>query len=519
MPDLAPKEKLFVKKPVRTISGVTPLTVVLAPRKCNHGTCIYCPGGDYVPQSYTNKSPAIMRAAKLEYDPYKQVRNRLGVLEAMNHPTDKIEIIILGGTFLQYPKDYKYNFIKRIFDALNNSPSKDLESAKKMNEKARHRCVAMCIENRPDNCTDEDMREMLKFGATRVEIGVQMPDDALYEKTNRGHTVQDVINATRKLKNAGFKLGYHIMPGLPGSNMKKDIEMFKRIFDDEKFRPDQLKIYPCQVVEDSPLAKIHKLINYKPYTTEETEEFLENAFKKIPRYCRVMRVMREFPKEKLIDGVEKLDLRKDLELEFRDNDIKIKEIRMREIGFNRENLDLNAEIKITEYIASGGKEYFLEFVNKNDILFGLLRLRLVGNTAHDVHEIDGSEPGLHQDSSLKSSYRNKKSLNVNNHDGLPVNNLKSIRAGETSEQIEKTKSKIAIIRELHVYGQALNIGEKGRKSQHLGYGKMLMKEAEKIAKKNGFKKLKVISGVGVREYYNKLGYELDKEGIYMIKFL
>ena len=448
---------LGVKKPVRSISGVTPLTVVLAPRKCNHGTCIYCPGGENVPQSYTDKSPAIMRAMKLKYDPYEQVKVRLNVLKLMNHPTDKIEIIILGGTFLQYPKDYKYNFIKKIFDALNDKDSKNLEEAKKINETTEHRCVAMCIENRPDNCTDKDIKEMLEFGATRVEIGVQMPDDKIYKKTNRGHTIKDVIDATERLKNAGFKLGYHIMPGLPGSSKEKDLKLFKKIFQDEKFRPDQLKIYPCQIIKDSPLEKIYKLIKYKPYTQEETKEILIKMMKIIPDYCRVMRMMREFPKEKLVEGLEKLDLRKDIEEEFRNKGLKIREIRMREIGFNKNALDLDAKIKIIEYNASNGKEYFLEFTNKENILFGLLRLRVFNKTA--------------------------------------------------------------IIRELHIYGQALNLGEEGAESQHRGFGKMLMQKAEEIVKEDGLKKLSVISGVGVREYYKKLGYKLDEEGIYMVKEL
>jgi len=448
---------LEIKKPVRSISGVTPLTVVLAPKKCSHGTCIYCPGGEHVPQSYTDKSPAIMRAMKLKYDPYEQVKVRLNVLKLMKHPTDKIEIIILGGTFLQYPRNYKDNFIKKIFDALNNKNSKNLEQAKKINETAEHRCVAMCIENRPDNCTDKDIKEMLEFGATRIEIGVQMPDDKIYKKINRGHTVQDVIEATERLKNAGFKLGYHIMPGLPGSDKEKDLKLFKKIFQDEKFRPDQLKIYPCQIIKDSPLAKTYKLIKYTPYNEKETKEILIEMMKITPDYCRVMRMMREFPKEKLVEGTEKLDLRKDIEEKFRNKNLKIKEIRMREVGFNKENLDLNIKIKIIEYNASNGKEYFLEFINKENILFGLLRLRIFNKTA--------------------------------------------------------------IIRELHIYGQALNLGEEGAESQHRGLGKMLMQKAEEIAKENGFKKLSVISGIGVREYYKKLGYKLDEEEIYMVKGL
>ena len=448
-----------VKKPVRTISGVTPLTVVLKPRKCNHGTCIYCPGGEYVPQSYTDKSPAVMRALALGFDPYEQVKNRLGVLHAMGHPTGKIELIVLGGTFLQYDLEYQHWFIKRCFDAMNGCDAKDLEEAKKINEAALHRCVAMCIENRPDNCSPDEIKRMLEFGATRVEIGVQMPDDELYRKTNRGHTVKDVINATKNLKNAGFKLGYHIMPGLPGSNPKKDIKLFKKIFSDSSFRPDQLKLYPCQVVQDSPLAKIYKIIGFKPYTEKQTKEILKKMMALIPEYCRVMRMIREFPKEKMVLGIEKLDLRKDVEQELRISGKKISEIRMREVGFNAKGLNENLKLKTIEYDASGGKEYFLEMINDDNILFGLLRLRLT-----------------------------------------------------------KGKEGKAMIRELHVYGQTLNLGKHEEDvSQHHGLGKWLMEEAEKIAKAQKFRKIYVISGIGVREYYRNLGYKIEEP--YMVKNL
>tara|TARA_Y100000034_G_scaffold38763_1_gene47710 strand:+ start:162 stop:1511 length:1350 start_codon:yes stop_codon:yes gene_type:complete len=446
-------ENQIIKKPVRTISGVTPLTVVLKPRKCDHGTCIYCPGGEKVPQSYTDKSPAIMRALAFNFDPLEQVKNRLKVLKKMNHPIDKIELIILGGTFLQYPIKYQYKFIKKCFDVLNGKSSKDLEEAKKLNETAEHRCVAMCIENRPDNCSEKEIKRMLEFGATRVEIGVQIIDDEIYKKTNRGHTVNDVVKATERLKNAGFKVGYHIMPGLPYSNPKKDIEMFKEIFNNEKFRPDQLKIYPCQIVKDSPLEKIYNIIKYKPYSEGETKKIVKKMISLVPEYCRVMRIMREIPKEKIVEEPVKLDLRKDIEEKLRSSGIKINEIRMREIGFN-ENIDSNIKLKIIEYDASGGKEFFLEFINKDNIIFGLLRLRIVEGKS--------------------------------------------------------------IVRELHVYGQALKLGEKIKgASQHKGIGKLLMNEAEKITRKNNVKELSVISGVGVREYYRKLGYNLEEN--YMVK--
>ena len=254
-----------VRKPSKTMAGVTPLTVVVEPRKCNHGTCVYCPGGEKVPQSYTDKSPAVMRALMLEFDPLEQVRVRLKAFRVMNHPTDKIELIILGGTFMQYPKEYRDSFIKACYDGLNGVNSKDLEEAKKINESAKHRMIGMCIENRPDNCSENEIGEMLNYGCTRVEIGIQMPDDELYRKTNRGHSVRDVVEASERLKSAGLKLGFHIMPGLPYSNEEKDLKLFKEVFDNPEYRPDQLKIYPCQVIDDSPLARIHQKINFKSF--------------------------------------------------------------------------------------------------------------------------------------------------------------------------------------------------------------------------------------------------------------
>jgi len=223
-----------MRKPTKTISEVTPIAVVIEPRKCPHGTCLYCPSLN-VPQSYTPKSPAIMHAALLDYDPYKQILARIKAFKAMEHPADKIELIIMGGTFLSYPIKYQYNFVKACYDAFNGKKSKTLEKAKKLNEKAKHRCIALCIETRPDFCSKEDIKRMLEFGCTRVELGVQMPDDKIYKKVCRGHSVKQVINATRRLKNAGFKVGYHIMPGLPGSNFKKDIEMFKELFFQSRF--------------------------------------------------------------------------------------------------------------------------------------------------------------------------------------------------------------------------------------------------------------------------------------------
>ena len=452
------------KKPVRSKSGIVPLTVVLPPKKCDHGTCIYCPGGDFVPQSYTDKSPAIMRAMALKYEIHAQVKSRLESLIAMGHPTDKIEIIIIGGTFLQYDEKFKYDYVKGIYDTLNGTTAKDLEEAKTINETAEHRIVALCIENRPDNCNEEEIKEMLSFGCTRVEIGVQILDDMVYRRTNRGHKIQDVVDATKRLKDAGFKIGYHIMPGLPYSNIENDREKFDVVFDDSRFRPDQLKIYPCQIVESSPLSRLYKRINYKPYSNEEIRQFVKWMMKKVPNYCRVMRMMREIPKEKMVqDDVAATSMRGDIMKELRDEG-GIQEIRFREIGHQQQDVNLDVEMKKTEYDASDGKEIFLEMVNKENILFGLLRLRFPSKNVF-IDELKGA----------------------------------------------------AIVRELHVYGQALKLGDEAKRSQHRGMGKNLVLEAEKLAKEAGYKKVAIISGVGVRKYYEKLGYSL--EGAYMIKYL
>lgn len=459
-----------IRKPTKTLSGVAPIAVMLKPRKCKHGTCLYCPTLN-VPQSYTPKSPAVMRALLLDYAPYKQVKARLKAYKVMNHPTDKIELIIMGGTFLDYPLNYQYNFIKQCYDALNNKKSKNLEEAKRLNEKAKHRCVALCIETRPDVCSAGHIKRMLEFGCTRVELGVQIPDDKIYKKIKRGHKVKDVINATTKLKNAGFKVGYHFMPGLLGSNIKKDVEMFKKIFKNENFKPDQLKIYPCQVIKGAELEKHYYNRKYVPYTEQELKKLIIKFLKLTPGYCRIMRIMREIPPDYLVAGTTRIDLRKEIEEGMRRKDKnkknKIKEIRFREIGLRSRYQDIkemnkNLKLKIAKYKASGGDEYFLEIVNKNTILFALCRLRIF-----DKH---------------------------------------------------------AIIRELHVYGQALGLGkkqeEKSKKaSQHKGLGKKLLEKAEEIAKKNKIKELKIISGVGVRKYYKKLGYKLDKQEIYMEKEL
>jgi elongator complex protein 3 len=449
------------KKPTKTISGVAPFAVMLPPRKCNHGLCLYCPSLD-APQAYTPKSPAVVRAKRYDYSAKGQILSRLRNFEAMNHPTDKIEIIVMGGTFLQYPEEFQEEFILECYEALNGKKSKDMSEAKKVNETAKHRCVALCIETRPDMTNQNHIEKMLKWGTTRIELGVQLIDDEIYKKINRGHTVEDVIIATRDLKKAGFKIGYHIMPGLPFSNPKKDIKLYKEIFKNEKFKPDQIKIYPCQVIKGAGIEGMYYGGEYVPYSKELSKEIIIEMLKLTPNYCRVMRIMRAIPEEYLVAGVINIDMRKNIEEEIKRRNIKIEEIRLREIGFamrDGKKIDTDVRIKTKEYNASKGKEFFIEALNKDNILFGLLRLR-----------------------------------------------------------IEEGNKDIPTIRELHVYGPTLKLGEVAKTEwQHKGLGKILMKEAEKITRKEGHKKIRVISGVGVREYYRKLGYNLDKEEIYMEK--
>ncbi len=458
-----------VRKPTKTLAGVTPIAVMCAPRPCSHGVCRYCPVFD-VPQSYTPASPPVLRAKRHNYESYGQIESRLKAFEIMNHPTDKIEIIILGGTFLDYPVDYQYEFIKGIYDALNEKKSKNLEQAKKLNETAKHRCVALCIETRPDFAGKKEIERALDFGCTRMEIGVQILDDEIYKHINRAHTVQDVIDATKNLRNAGFKIGYHIMPGLPKSNPEKDLKLFKLLWSSPDYKPDQLKIYPTTVMKNTGLERDFKRGKFKPYTLNETQELLVKMFKEIPEYCRTMRVMRQFTPEHIVAGTTRISLRKDIDEDLRARKIELKEIRFREIGHNQnlgKKINQNIEIKTSEYEASDGKEFFIQAVNADNILFGLLRLRIPDNLENP--------------------------------------------------EIRELKN-CSIIRELHVYGQSLNLKEKSKiLGQHKGLGKELMKKAEDIARKNKIKKMAIISGVGVREYYKKLGYKLDHW--YMIKNL
>lgn len=460
---------VLLKRPMRTISGVAPIAV-MAMAGCPHGRCTYCPRGENAPQSYTGLEPSTMRGIQNNYDPWKTTTSRLTQLEAIGHATDKCELIIQGGTFPAQPDSYTDCFVKRCFDALNESKSRNLKQAKKANESAKHRLIGMTIETRPDWCKEKHVDKMLEWGATRVEIGVQTLSEAVYRKVNRGHTLKDVYDATRIAKDACMKIGYHVMPGLY-ADKKKDVSYFKRLFSDARLKPDMLKIYPTLVLKGTELYEDWKRGEYKPYNTEEAVEAIAEATRYFPKWVRVMRMQRDIPVQNIVAGVKKSNLTQLVEAECKRNRVTCQCIRCREVGLKtlKQGIKVQAHefsLETTKYKASGGEEVFLSFENKeHDALAGFLRLRLPGK-----------------------SHR------------------KEICPGT------------ALVRELHVYGTALRLGEEpGQEVQHQGFGTMLLEKAEEIALKKGIEKMIIISGVGVRQYYLKRGYSY--EGPYVSKRL
>ncbi|MDO8507313.1 MAG: tRNA uridine(34) 5-carboxymethylaminomethyl modification radical SAM/GNAT enzyme Elp3 [bacterium] len=451
-------ENLLVTKKMRSLSGVAVITVLTKPWPCP-GECLYCPTQVDVPKSYLSSEPAVMRAILCDYDPYKQVRARLNSLEIEGHPTDKVELIVIGGTFSALPKDYQQEYIKRCFDALNNSVDKDLDDAKNKNETAKNRCVGLTLETRPDYITKEEVEWFRYLGATRVELGVQSVFDDVLKFNKRGHDVASTARATKLLKDAGFKICYHMMPNLPGSNLEKDIEMFKIIFTDPRFQPDYIKIYPCVVTKGSELYDMWKAGEYKPYSDKELEDLICEIKKVVPYYVRIMRLIRDIPSSDIEAGSKVSNMRQNVQRRLEKEGEKCKCIRCREVS-NRVTA-FGIKLFKEEYEASGGKEVFLSYESEDRVvLYSLLRLRLTKDTF--------------------------------------ISEIKDC----------------ALIRELHTYGQQIKIGKSGD-TQHKGLGKKLISEAEDIARKDGYKKIAVISGVGVRDYYRKFGYGL--KGEYMVK--
>jgi len=523
---LALLKKYLRTKPTRTISGVAVVAVMTKPMPCPHGKCFQCPGGvesafGDVPQSYTGKEPATMRAIRNNYDSYLQVFNRLEQYVVLGQSPEKVELIIMGGTFPSFPSDYREEFIYYAFKAMNDfsmlffgkkekskkgenadldiikfkeffelpgevgskdrvnniqaklaklkkmssskTGEKTLEAEQEANESASIRCVGLTIETRPDYAKLEHANEMLRLGCTRVELGVQSIYDDALKRINRGHDVNESIIATRTLKDLGFKINYHMMLGLPGVSEEQEAKGLQKLFESPDYQPDMLKLYPCMVLKGTRLYDDWMQGKYKPLSTLKAAQVIMELKKSIPEYVRIMRVQRDIPTKMTEAGVDRTNLRQYVSELMIKEGVHCRCIRCREI--KESEIKGKVEMKILKYAASEGLEYFISIENKDRIL-GFCRLRLPSQ---------------------------------------------SLRKEITNDS--------ALIRELHVYGSAVNIGKEGSKgqAQHKGFGKKLLNAAEDIARKAGKRKMVVISGVGVREYYRKLGYK--KEGPYMAKKL
>ena len=462
--------KVLLKKPVKTASGVAVIALMPKPFACPHGRCTYCPGGIEFnsPNSYTGKEPSTLNAIENEYDPKLQITTKIDKLIAYGHDPSKMELVVVGGTFLFMPKDYQENFIKSCYDALNGFDSKNLQEAKSNNEHAKIRNVGFTIETKPDYCKKEHVDWMLDYGVTRIEIGVQSLQERVYQIVNRGHNYADVTESFQISKDAGYKIVAHMMPGLPTVTPDEDISDFKKLFDDPQLRPDMLKIYPSLVLEKTPLYDDYKQGKYSPYSDEDLINVLTEMKKTVPKWVRIMRVMREIGPDEIIAGPKLGNLRQIVHENLAKQGTSCKCIRCREAGLSRKNLDQQSlHLNRINYDSSGGNEAFLSYEDDDESIYGFLRLRNPSNLAHRKE------------------------------------------VGNDS----------CIVRELHVYGKSLKIGEKeDNEIQHSGLGKKLMSEAERISKEEfDAKRLLVISAVGTREYYQKLGYSLY--GPYMSKQL
>jgi elongator complex protein 3 len=491
-------EGLLLLKKTRTLSGVSVIAVLTKNYPCK-GNCLYCPNEEGMPKSYLSNEPAVMRAVRLNFSPFRQVQERIRILEYNGHDASKIELIIMGGTFSHLPEKYRYRFVLDCYKAANSYKNDAfgkkksnkikslisaypsnlklleirqlLEKEKNKNAKAKHRLIGLTLETRPDEINLKELKKYREMGCTRVEIGVQSIDNKILDLNERGHGVEESIRATKLLKEMGFKINYHLMPGLWGSNPNKDLRMFKKIFSDSRFQPDMLKIYPCVVTENSRLYNLWKRGIYKPYTNQTFKKLIIKIKKIIPPYVRINRLIRDIPTVSIVAGPNIPNLREILKKEG----VKCSCIRCREIGRAPwKDIKFAGKIRMEriDYQASGGKEIFLQYVSgKKKYLHAFLRLR------------------------IPAFFLNKKIAPV--------------------EELENC----GIIREIHSYGVVAPIGSKiAKTSQHKGFGKKLIKEAEKIsAKEFKLPKLAVIASEGTKDYYRKLGFR--KKGFYLVKSL
>jgi len=481
IPHLDPEErkrllKVLRRKAVRTASGVVVVAVMTKPWPCpQEEPCAYCPGGPSkgLPQSYTGCEPAAMRGLQNDYDPYSQVKHRLSQYEAIGHMVDKIELIVMGGTFPSTPTSYQDSFIQGCLDAITGLPSKSLEEAKKLAEASRIRNAGITVETRPDWAKEIHVDRMLSQGVTRVELGVQNVYDDIYRIVNRGHAVGDVVEATRILKDSGIKIVYHMMPGLPGSSLKRDLDGFRRIFADPRFKPDMLKIYPCLVIEGTKVYEWWKQGAYTPYSTEEAVELIYEIKKTVPEWVRIMRVQRDIPAYLIKTGVTRSNLRELVLERLRQQNARCRCIRCREVGHRwlKERVrpkQEKVEMLTRRYEASEGTEFFISVEDPvNDILIGYVRLRFPSEEAH---------------------------------------------------RPEIAHRRTALIRELRVCGPIVPVGRHIKEAyQHKGCGRLLLEKAEEISRDHGFNEIFVTSALGTKQYYSKFGY--TRNGPYMSKSL
>lgn len=475
---------LLRAKPVRTASGIAVVAVMSKPHRCPHiattgNICVYCPGGpdsdfEYSTQSYTGYEPTSMRAIRARYDPYVQVRGRVEQLARIGHSVDKVEFILMGGTFMSLDTTYRDYFIRNLHDALSGHSSQTVREAVRYAEHSQAKCVALTIESRPDHSSPSHLSAMLEYGCTRLEIGVQSVYEDVARDTNRGHTVQAVCDCFRLAKDAGFKVVCHQMPDLPNMGMERDIESFMELFENPAFRPDGMKIYPTLVIRGTGLYELWKHGLYKNYPPSDLIDLIARVFTLIPPWVRVYRVQRDIPMPLVSSGVEVGNLRELALARMRDLGVPCRDVRTREVGMQSIHFDVlpeDVELIRRDYVANEGWETFLAYEDAvQDILVALLRLRKAGEGAALVRP-------------------------------------------------EFAGQQCSIVRELHVYGSVVPVHERDpSKFQHRGFGMLLMEEAERIALEEHYStRMIVISGVGTRHYYRKLGYSL--EGPYMVKEL
>ena len=459
-------------KPTRSLSGVQAIAVMLPPFPCP-GKCTYCPSsfkGKKAPKSYTGFEPSTLRAQRLGFDSFKIVSNRIAQLDATGNAAQKIELIFQGSSFTAMPKKKQESVVKGALDAVIGKKTKEIYSAKLVAERSKRRVVGITFETRPDLCSEKEISRMLSLGGTRVELGVQNPDNSIYCAVSRGHTVDDVISSTQLLKDSAFKVLYHLMPGLPGSSYKTDLDNFRRVFSDPAFRPDMVKFYPCLVIKGTKLYDEWKKGNFEPMDEEKAVKLLSELKPDLPKWVRVMRVNRDIPSTIISAGIKKTNLRQLVEEELSSHGKRCNCIRCREAGLQSrtgsEDDISKAHLRTEFYDASGGEEAFISFESKNS-LFGFVRLR------------KPCQPFL-----------------------------------------KEIAPSTALVRELHVFGKGLALGERSAESpQHRGIGKLLMKEAEAVAKgRFSADKMVVISGLGVKEYYIK-NFRYKKEGPFVSKKL